>query len=205
MFLFFSLLFCCNLISTYRYIPAHSLYSIPSSSSPISSPLFYLSHTFIHIVYSSYSCSKLHAAWQSPYNRILTFPDGYGDSKESFTSSCCISPSSFLSPFSPHPPLCAVRGQERDRRCVCFVCIWRGGMCVFYTMWECVCVCVCVCRDVSLQAVYTSLEFSTDPRMASVVSHQPHTHAHIHKRPNISLLLVGYVCVHGCVQGRERQ
>lgn len=109
----------------------------------------------IHIVYPSYSCPKLHAARQSPNNRILTFPDGYGDSTEftSASSSCCNLPSSL---FSPHPPLCAVRGQsETDDVCVC--------VCVFGE--------VCVHCSVSLQAVYTSLEFSTAPCMATVVSH----------------------------------
>lgn len=87
-----------------------------------------------------------------------------------------------LSPFSPHPPSCAV-WRQRDRHMIVCVCVW---MCVFVRERY-----VCLYNAcISLQAVYTSLEFSTNPT-------HPHTQKlkHLHKRPDISLLLVVCVCV----------
>lgn len=75
---------------------------------------------------------------------------------------CFLLPSLYLT-FLPFRPLlsssslvcCAERERVRQLMCV--------SVCVF---------------AVSLQAVYTSLEVSTDLRMASVVSHQPRTRTH---------------------------
>lgn len=126
--------------------------------------------------------------------RILTFPDGYGERAESLP--LLLPPVSRPPYFShPFPPVRYImRERETDdvyiSVCMCLRRTSMGGI------WGGFFVRIAV----SLQAVYTSLESSTEPCMATAEFHQLNTYT----GDQASHYCWWDACVHGCVQGQKR-